>query len=212
MTALAGCPAPSGALGAGVRGAEAGGAHCCLLSLPPLHPRRHRGSRGSGLSRPRDGDSRPSGGCGQQEEQGAGGDGRGSGVWRGWRAGQGTPVPLPAPPTCSQAQTGTPGTSLHFPVALGLPYSARSLQQWFLLVETRHHVGAQDTLDNARPLARLQGALSRVLTLGFLRQDSTLCPLQNHTGNVAGVAHILAANPTLMEPLGHAERGQWDLP
>ena len=71
---------------------------------------------------------------------------------------------------------------------------------------------AKDTLDNARPLARLQGALSRVLTLGFLRQDSTLCPLQNHTGNVAGVAHILAANPTLMEPLGHAERGQWDLP
>lgn len=77
---------------------------------------------------------------------------------------------------------------------------------------TAKAVGAQDTLDNARPLARLQGALSRVLTLGFLRQDSTLCPLQNHTGNVAGVAHILAANPTLMEPLGHAERGQWDLP
>lgn len=34
---------------------------------------------------------------------------------------------------------------------------------------TAKAVGARDTLDNARPLARLQGALSRVLTLGFLR-------------------------------------------
>ena len=72
--------------------------------------------------------------------------------------------------------------------------------------------GARDTLDNACPLAGLQGALFRVLVLGFLRQDSTLCPLQYHTGNVAGVAHILAKNPVLMEPLGRAERGQWDLP
>lgn len=72
--------------------------------------------------------------------------------------------------------------------------------------------GARDTLDNACPLAGLQGALFRVLALGFLRQDSTLCPLQYHTGNVAGVAHILAKNPVLMEPLGRAERGQWDLP
>lgn len=47
--------------------------------------------------------------------------------------------------TCSQAQTGD---SLHvsaLPVGLGTTHSARSLQQWFLLVETRHHVGVQDT-------------------------------------------------------------------
>lgn len=72
--------------------------------------------------------------------------------------------------------------------------------------------GAQDNLDKARPLARLQGALSRVLALGFLRPDSTLCPVQYHPGDVTGVAHIRAARPALMEPLGRAEWGQWDLP
>ena len=72
--------------------------------------------------------------------------------------------------------------------------------------------GARDNSDNTRPLARLRGALSRVLALGFLRPDSTLCPVQYHPGDVASVAHILAACPALMEPLGRAEWGQWDLP